>query len=180
MTLATLVFLALTAGCRPPWSMRQSPVAPLESLSIKDLEGLWEGVQCGVCFLDIQKNGQGFLVLTSKADTFVVYEIVTVYFADGPFFLSLQKQGEKDELLNLEGMLVGENVLLMDGVDRDSKQSVYFLRDSAVFDIGRRSEESRGRSQGPLIKAFNRKEEKNDNMHRMQAHNPSRRGARAG
>ena len=104
------------------------------TLTVPDVEGIWEGVYLDYCYLDIRKNGKGYLIFLMGNEAIEAYEITNISFLKGPFIISLQKHGEKDEKLKVKGLLLGEYIILLN-FEKGSKEpdkSLYFIRESSV------------------------------------------------
>ena len=80
--------------------------------SISDIKGTWQSTQFGYFFLDIRENGQGCLGFSIDVQDIEFYKITNIRFVKGKFILTFQNYDDSEELLNLEGFLFGNDILI--------------------------------------------------------------------
>ena len=110
--------------------------------TIPDIEGTWEGIQFGYYFLEIREDGKGYFIYSLSAEAEDPYMITDINFLKGKFILTLVHHDEPDELLKLEGVLFGKDMLILSefegGLENDSKktqESLILLRESIVPEL---------------------------------------------
>lgn len=70
---------------------------------------------------------------------------------NGPFIISLHKYGEKDELLKVEGILLGKNILILSELEREpdkQDEALFFLRESIIPELRLKAKEKINELQG--------------------------------
>ena len=110
--------------------------------TISDIKGTWEATQFGYFFLDIRENGQGYLGFSIDVQDIEFYKITNIRFLKGKFILTFQNYDDSEELLNLEGFLFGNDILIFNEFENmnneDSKnpeEYLIFLRESIVPEL---------------------------------------------
>ena len=111
-------------------------------LTISNIKGTWEGIQFGFYFLEIREDGKGHFVYSLGAEAEDPYIITDINFQKGKFILTLKRHNETDELLKLEGILFGKDMLIFSEFESElkndlkkSEEFLIFMRESIVPEL---------------------------------------------
>ena len=132
--LASILFLS---GC-------VSLFSPSKPISISDIQGTWEGIQLGYSLLEIEEDGNGYMVFTFGRDAYDVYKITDISFKDGPFIISLKRDTKDAELSQIQGKLISDNILVLSEIGNGSEEpddTLFFMRETIIQELRMKSKE---------------------------------------
>jgi len=135
LLLIGILALCVLSGC----AYMSTTNAPL---SINDIEGTWEGLHFGFCYLVVEGPEKGKMVFLLNEKDYEVYEIQAISFSTDRFVMLLNIYDEKDDFLKIEGRLIGPNMISLSEIDDNSKESedvLFLLRESYVPELRKKA-----------------------------------------
>ncbi len=113
-----------------------------EELRISDIEGTWESISFAYFFLEIKDASNGYFISVAEGNENEIYKIVSTVFSGSTFIMKLKEIDGDNEESNVEGFLLGKNILTIRPVNEDENTTdeiMFFMREYKVPELRERA-----------------------------------------